>query len=266
MPSIHYLPTGLIRTLPDGNSEELCFVLVVDDDMGMTIATRTYTMMPATGGSRVPTHSTRFSPNADLVSSPMGMAILRGEPITTVCEQFVKLEVEEKEEKKKGIEEGKELGIPLRGPFESTGTPLLAVGQLVEEGELAYDAGRDSIVTDDYPEECVEEYPIGPPPSPAITATHSPISPHPQWLGGLSLSPSVPCPIYVSKFFPQPDVRSLTIAERRVRTRLAGEPTAGQTVRFPPERINVALAEGVWAEDNPGLVPVRGREPELLCD
>ncbi|CAZ81278.1 unnamed protein product [Tuber melanosporum] len=225
MPSIHYFPTRLLKSLPDGTSVELCFVLLVDEEMHMTIVARTYELLHTTGDSQVPTHSFRFPPNGDFVSSPMGMAILTGE-LTIMVEQFVSSEREEDEGKGKGE---RELAFPLRA-----GTPLPGVEQVAEEGERAYD----------YPEEYIEESPKGPPPSPEITATHPPIHPDPQRLSRPSLPPSAPPLKYVSKFLPQPDIRSLTIAERRVRTRLAGAPIAGQTVRFPPGRINVALAEG----------------------
>ncbi|KAG0138204.1 hypothetical protein HOY82DRAFT_582709 [Tuber indicum] len=224
MPSIHYFPTGLLKSLPDGTSVELCFVLLVDEEMHMTIVTRTYELLHTTD-SQVPTHSFRFPPNGDFVSSPMGMAILTGE-LTIMVEQLVSPEKEEEEGKNK---EERELAFPLRA-----GTPPPGMKQAAEEGERAYD----------YPEEYIEESPRGPPPSPAITATHPPIHPDPQWLSRPSLPPSAPPTKYVSKFFPQPDIRSLTIAERRVRTRLTGDPIAGQTVRFPPGRIDVALAEG----------------------
>ncbi|KAG0632867.1 hypothetical protein HOY80DRAFT_1066178 [Tuber brumale] len=231
MPSIHYLRTQLQRTLPDGRSEELCFVLLVDEEMHMTIVARTFELLPMTGDSQVPTHSIRLPPNGDFVSSPMGKAILTGE-LAIMVGQFVSPEEEGVEKKKKKKEE-RELAFPLRAD-----TPPLGAEQVAEEGELAYD----------YPEECLEESPRGPPPSPAITATHSPIHPDPRSLSRPSLPPSAPPPRYVSRFFPQPDIRSLTIAERRVRTRLAGEPIVGRTVRFPPERIDVALAEGYGRE------------------
>ncbi|PUU83085.1 hypothetical protein B9Z19DRAFT_1073382 [Tuber borchii] len=155
MPSIHYLPTGLRRTLPDGTSEELCFVLVVDEDMHMTITTRPYKLLPITGGSQVPTRSIRFPPNEDLVSSPMGMAILTGKLEGQAGGRFANSE--EKEEEGKEMKEEEEFGIPWRRCFERADRGQLEV---VEQGEQAFDAEGNPLMND-YPEEYVEECPRG---------------------------------------------------------------------------------------------------------
>jgi len=116
----------------------------------MTITTRPYKLLPITGGSQIPTRSTRFPPNADFVSSPMGVAILAGELILQVGWRFVDLGGEE-EKKEREEKEEEELAIPWRC-FERAGSDQPEVEQVDKQGGRAFD---------DYPEEYVEERPRG---------------------------------------------------------------------------------------------------------
>jgi len=246
----------------------------------MTITTRSYKLLPITGGSQIPTCSTRFPPNADFVSSPMGMAILAGELIVLVGGRFTDLEEEKKEE---------ELAIPWRRCFERAGTGQPGVEQVVKQGGRAFDVERDPLIEDDYPEEYVEECPRGwltPSPTsflsvlnftnqcsqpPTITNHHHHHYP-PVHRSSLSVAQRIFAPSFCArskirfKVFP-PARYSLAhhCRAKSPNSAFRGTPR-GADCPIPPRADRHCSRRGVRAGDYAGLALVRGRECEVLRD